>query len=125
MKFENEIPTIEEIGARFRDATGLELVSDPYGMNLYALSSPVLRGDIELELASMVHLVRFGWILGYFEWNVLRALHLLGARTGVRRFPRYAGVPWADLPWYSRWLHGRPGHESRYPEARLRPPRKR
>ncbi len=120
LELENGVPTIEEIAGQFRDATGLELTVEQYGPESYALSSPVLRGDIELTLRPILELTRYGWSFGYFEWNVLRALQRLGARTGVREYPRYTGVPWANLPWYSRWLHGRRGREARYPEARVR-----
>ncbi len=120
LELENGVPTIEEIASQFRDATGLDLIFDQDGTNCHALSSPLLRGDMELTLGPVLELVRYGWSFGYFEWNVLRALQRLGARTGVRKYPRYTEVPWANLPWYSRWLHGRRGREARYPEARVR-----
>lgn len=105
IEFDNGIPTIEQIASHFRDATGLALTVEPFGTNSYALSSAVLRRDVEIKLGTVVELLVFRAHLGYFEWGILRAMQRLVGRVPVDAFPRYASARWASLSWYSRWVH--------------------
>lgn len=106
IEFEHGPPTIDEITCEFREATGLELIPLQYGARSYSLSSPLLKGDVDLDLrlGPVVMLVRYR-ARRYLEWGILRALQRLGGRVPVRVFPRYATAPWASLSWLRRWLH--------------------